>query len=137
MFGTFTDVNYDDLRHQNEQITTYVFIKEAGQWYIDLPNYQEEGWLKNDLKMTEGARKLLNLIAHGHAKCTLRLSTMPFKGADVLELVELCEAPRGGGIYLMETAHGRQVNAMIWICDIALFVFGDLPQQIYLQQVKE
>ena len=123
--------------HPNAAIKTYAFIKEDRRWFIDLPEYLAQGWSKADLEMLEGASKLLNTLAQGRAKVVLRMSTQPFTGADVLELMELCEAPRGGGIYLMHTKQGRQLNTMIWICDIALFVFGDLPQHIYIQQVHE
>lgn len=130
-----TDTQNKVAIHPNNEVKTYTFIKEDRRWYIDLPEYLEQGWSKADLEMMEGASKLLNTIAQGKNHVSLRMSTQPFKGADVLELMELCEAPRGGGIYLMELCHGRDVSTFIWICDIALFVFGDLPEQIYVQSV--
>ena len=120
-----------------EQVKTFTFKKEDGSWYIYLPEYLEQGWSKNDLVMEEGAHKLLNTIAGGRSKVTLRLSTEPFEGADLLELMEHCEAPKGGAVYLLETCHGREISSFIWICDIALFVFGDLPEHIYVQRVRK
>jgi hypothetical protein len=118
-------------------IKTFTFKKEEGRWFIYLPEYLEHGWTKKDLEMVEGAHKLLNTIASGAPKVTLRLSTEPFDGADVLELMEHCPAPKGGAIYLLETCHGREISSFIWICDIALFVFGDLPEHIYVQRVRK
>ena len=117
-------------------IEVYNFRKESGRWYIDLPEYLEQGYRKTDLEMVEGTHKLLNTIAQGGNKITLRLSTKPFQGAGVLELQEHCDAPRGGAIYLMEGCQGRRLDSLIWICDIALFVFGDMPQQIFFQRIN-
>ncbi len=117
-------------------IETHEFKKEEGIWYIHLPQYLAQGWSKKDLEMAEGAEKLLNIIANGRDNVSIRLSTQPFKGADELELMELCEAPSGGAIYLLDTCHGKEIGSFIWVCDIALFVFGDMPENIYFQRVK-
>jgi hypothetical protein len=116
-----------------EQIHT--FIKENGQWLIHLPEYLAQGWSKKDLTMKEGTSKLLNILAQGKASVSLRMSTDPFAGADRLELIEHCDAPGGGAVYLLESCHERNSSTMIWICDIALFVFGDMPEEFYVQQV--
>lgn len=119
-----------------EKIQLHVFKKEEGIWYIHLPQYIEQGWSKKDLEMAEGADKLLNTIASGRHRVTLLLSTEPFAGADRLELIEHCKAPKGGAIYLLDTCHGKKIGSQIWVCDIALFVFGDMPENIYFQQVS-
>jgi hypothetical protein len=85
--------------------------------------------------MVAGSSKLLDTLANGRQKISLRMSTEPFESADVLKLMEHCPAPRGGAIYLLETCHGRNVSTFIWICDIALFVFGDMPEHIYVQRI--
>ena len=116
-----------------EGVKTYSFLRENGRWYIHLAETENQGWTKNDLELVDGGHKLLNKISHGMSKVTLQLSTEPFDGADVLELVDQCEAPKGGGIYLMESCHGEA--SFIWICDIALLVFGDMPDAIYVRRV--
>lgn len=118
------------------EVLTHTFKKEDGHWFIYLPDYLEQGFDKSDLEM-EGAYKLLNTIANGRHKVTLQLSTEPFDGADVLELIEHCDAPKGGAIYLLETCQGREINSFIWVCDIALFVFGDMPDRIYVQRARK
>jgi hypothetical protein len=117
-------------------VETFTFKKEEGRWFIYLPEYLEQGWSKDDLEMVDGAYRLLQIIAHGHHMITLRLSTEHFEGADVLELVDHCEAPKGGAVYRLDTCRGKKVDASIWICDIALFVFGDMPEYIYYQRVR-
>ena len=116
-------------------IQTHTFRREAEHWYIDLPEYLDQGGYLAELEMTEGTDKLLNTIAFGRNTITLRLSTEPFEGADVLDLIDHCEAPKGGAIYLLETCRGKEIGAFIWICDIALFVFGDIPERIYFQPI--
>ncbi|HYH14159.1 MAG TPA: DUF6717 family protein [Flavisolibacter sp.] len=123
-------------KRTEQYIEVYTFRKESGHWYIDLPEYLEQGYSNNDLEMVEGTSKLLNTISNGSNAVTLRLSTEPFKGSDILELQEHCDAPSGGAIYLMERCQGREVAMLIWICDIALFVFGDMPQQIFFQRIN-
>ena len=116
---------------------THVFKKEAGKWYIHLPQYLEQGWSKNDLQMEEGAHQLLSAVSSGRQRVTLKFSTRPFEGANELELMEHCAAPKGGAVYLMETCQGRATSSFVWFYDIALFVFGNFPDYIYVQRISK
>jgi len=40
----------------------YRFIKDGIKWYIDLPEYLEQGGTMGDLEMVEGADKMRVLI---------------------------------------------------------------------------
>lgn len=122
----------DSTKQKAEPAGVYHFIKESGCWYIDLPQFLARGGSKNDLQMVEGADALLRLMARGKSNIYIRMDTEPFDGADVLELVQLCDAPKGGGYYLMHTCRSRIINKKIWLCDVTLFVFGDMPQRIYV-----
>lgn len=117
-------------------VNTHSFIKEDKQWFIDLPDYLNQGGSKKDLEMIDGVDELLTQVAGSKKKVTLILDTNPFDGADLLELIEMCEAPKGGGYYLMHSCNNYLVNKRLWICDILLFVFGDLPEKIYLKKIK-
>jgi hypothetical protein len=46
-------------------VQTYRFIKEGTEWYIDLPEYIENGGSKGDLQMVEGADTMLDIISAG------------------------------------------------------------------------
>lgn len=118
-----------------EATDIYTFRREEGQWYIDLPVYLSHGWTRQDLQMTEGAHKFLNRLAGGAQKLRLRLRTLPWEGSHTLELVEHCEAPSGGAIYLYRKDKGQSEGELFWICDLALFVFGDMPERIYVQRL--
>ncbi|HVG15389.1 MAG TPA: DUF6717 family protein, partial [Chitinophagaceae bacterium] len=116
----------NDSKEAVEEQTVYTFIREGGRWYIYLTAYLNQGWGKQDLELVEGAQKVLNTLSNGAKKLRLNLSLEPFEGANVLELVEHCPAPKGGGIYLYNPSAEHNSN-LYWICDLALFVFGDIP----------
>jgi hypothetical protein len=113
---------------------TYTFYKEDNCWYIDLPGYIKQGGQKEDLQLRSGTDKLLKRFARGQDEVTLTIDTEPFEGADVLELAELRLDEKGGAIYRLETINGHRHVSNFWICDIALFVFGDMPERIYIRQ---
>lgn len=113
---------------------TYSFFKEGLGWSIDVPQYLEQGGNKASLKMVDGTDEILNLIARGKKQVRIQMDTAPFDGADLLELAELCDAPKGGGYYVMRTCRSKPFNRRMWLCDIVLFVFGDMPQQIYVRK---
>jgi hypothetical protein len=43
----------------------------------------------------------------------------------------------GAGKLLNTIANGKDISTFIWICDIAFFVFGDLPEYIYVQRIDK
>jgi len=123
-------------RQHTDAPDIYTFRREYGKWYIDLPAYLAQGWTKEDLQMVEGAHKFLNRISNGAQKLRLCLRTEPKEGADILELVEHCDAPRGGAIYLFRKNKEQTESELFWICDLALFVFGDMPERIYVERLS-
>ena len=44
---------------------TYKFVKESRDWYIELPEFLENGGSKGDLQMVEGTDTLLDIISEG------------------------------------------------------------------------
>lgn len=119
----------------NDTNSVYTFVKEGQQWFIELPEYLAQGGSKADLQMVEGADELLNFIAGSKKRVTIQLDRKPFEGADVLKLIELCEAPKGGGYYQMHTYRNQIIEKRIWLCDVTLFIFGDMPEQIYISKI--
>jgi hypothetical protein len=65
-------------------MTQHRFIKEGSSWYIDLPEYLEQGGSKDDLQMISGADTMLDIIAGDADEVTLQMDTEPFRGADEL-----------------------------------------------------
>lgn len=119
-------------QQNHQQTDTFTFIREDGKWYIYLQNYLDCGWAVQDFELIEGAHKILNTLSNGAKKLQLKLSSEPFEGSKLLQLIEHCEAQEGGGIYTLKSSSSA---TRYWICDFALFVFGHLPEQIYIQRL--
>lgn len=111
----------------------YTFIKTGRDWYIDLPEYIEQGGSAGDLQMIDGADKMLDMMAGNESAVTVEVAREPFEGADVLKLTEKCDPTIGGGYYLMKMFEGQEINRSMWLCQVTEFVFGDIPEQIFVK----
>lgn len=112
----------------------YMFYKSGRQWYIDLPEYLQQGGAQDDLEMVDGADKLLDLISGQQDAVSLTISEEQFDGADLLELREVCDPYLGGAVYFLKYYEGQEVNREIWLCQVTAFVFGDLPDKIFIRK---
>ena len=111
------------------------FIKDSGAWYIDLPQFLEQGLgTKGDLAMVAGADKMLDFMAEGKNSVVVTLSEQPFERADKLELLSLCEPEIGGGNYQLRSFEGQDINQGMWLCAVTEFVFGAMPPVIYIRR---
>jgi hypothetical protein len=115
-------------------MTKYKFIKTGNDWYIDLPEYIEQGGSIGDLQMVEGTDKMLDMMAGTHNTVLLTLAKEPFEGADMLELTEKCDPNIGGGYYLMKFFEGEAINSTMWLCQVTEFVFNDIPPRIFVRR---
>jgi hypothetical protein len=113
----------------------YRFIKEGSEWYIDLPDYIETGGSKGDLQMVEGADSMLEIMCRNGQDVTLLMDRKEFADADVLTLTEKCDPLIGGGYYRLHTYEGRSINKDMWLCAVTEYVFGDLPEKIYVKAI--
>jgi len=113
---------------------SYKFIKTGKEWYIDLPEFIEQGGSPGDLQMVDGADKMLDLIAGNQSEVTLDISKVHFEGADNLTLTEKCDPYIGGGYYYMKQWQGLEVRQNLWLCQVTDFVFGEIPAQIFVKK---
>lgn len=114
---------------------THTFYKESyGTWYIDLPEYLKQGGSKSDLAMIAGADTMLEIVAGGNDRVTIKMDLNPFDGADELQLLRLCEPSSGGGYYLMQTFEGKSINQEMWLCAVTEFIFRKMPEHIYIKK---
>jgi hypothetical protein len=63
------------------------------------------------------------------------MNTEFFEGADMLELTEKCDPYIGGGYYLLGEWEGKQLMRTMWLCAVTEFVFGYLPERIFVKRV--
>ena len=112
-----------------QEITCY---KEAGRWYISLAKLVTAKGRQAGTEIAAFTDDLLGWLARRRNRFTLLLHTLPFEGARVLELEELCTGKEGGAYYRLfsGSAAGR---LRLWVCDTSLLVFGDLPPWIFVK----
>ncbi|MDF2188089.1 DUF6717 family protein [Paraflavitalea sp. CAU 1676] len=118
-------------------MSIYKFIKRGDEWYIDLPAYLEQGGSMGALQMVDGADTMLDLMAENSTSVSLQISTQFFEGSDLLDLIEICDPMIGGGYYKMWTYEGQEINITMWLCEVTEFVFGHLPDKIYVKRERE
>ncbi len=111
----------------------YHFVKQNGRWFMQLS--EGETTDQSDLEMIAGADEILEAMARGRKRVSLEMDRTDFDGADLLELIDFCEAPKGGAHYLLHSYKGRKVYRKLWVCDVILFVFGDLPEKIFIKKL--
>jgi hypothetical protein len=128
-------IEHNSLAHQEKyKRDNYTFRRKEGHWYIEHVLYNGTDAVKQEVELPEGTDKLLDALGNGSNKMRLYLSLEPLAACDVLELVEHRPPPEGGGIYRLKS--GRKQNGSIfWICDLALFVFADIPERIYVKRL--
>lgn len=105
----------------------YKFYKEeSGKWYIDLPI-----WLgnKEELEMVMGADTMLDILAEGENTKNLLISKDDNTYANYF-LKKLRE-DHGGCYYEIS---GMNITPFeVWLCEVAHFVFGGYPNNIYIR----
>lgn len=114
----------------------YKFIKSGQDWYIDLPEFIQQGGSVGDLQMVDGADKMLDMMAENESSVIVFVSKEQFDGADVLTLTEKCDPYIGGGYYLMKRYEGKEINRTMWLCQVTEFIFGDIPLYIFVKREK-
>ncbi|MFT3703869.1 MAG: hypothetical protein QM802_16005 [Agriterribacter sp.] len=113
---------------------TYTFTKEFSGWYIELPEYIDQGGSKGDLQMVDGADTMLDIMANGGSSITLDFNDKTFEGADEVILIEKCDPYIGGGNYMIPQWEGNAIDQRLWLCAVTEFVFGYMPEIIFVKR---
>lgn len=105
---------------------SFLFQKDIdSRWFAVIPEWEGE---RDELEMVMGADTMLDIIAQGQDEVRLTLSTEPFEGYDYI--LTLKEEIYEGGTYDLK---GRYVSFDIWLCHVTKFVFGEMPQVMYVK----
>lgn len=128
----------------------YRFYKEKdNRWYVDMPDWEGS---KEDLEMVSGADMMLEIIAQGDDDVYLSLSdeeivfTPLVRKLDGVEIdmdkyaypksskiIKIKDTPEiGGAEYTFTEWCGIEYNLKIWLCSVTEYVFGYLPDTIYV-----
>ncbi len=114
---------------------SYRFYKNDSGWYVDLPQYLQQGGDIDDLQMVEGADRMLDIIAGNAQELELLVTIHHFQQADRLGLIEKCHPLKGGGYYFLQEYCGQPVNITMWLCSVVEFVFGEVPAEIFIRKL--
>jgi hypothetical protein len=109
------------------------FIGEGSGWYINLPEFLQQGGSKGDLQMVCGADVMLQIIAGTDPKVWLQINTMPFPGADELCLLELCDTMMGSGTYHKKSFRGKEIKMYIYLFEVTRYVFYSITLRIFIK----
>ena len=118
------------------------FYKENGIWYIDLPEFLEQGLgTKANLMMVDGADTFLDFLSDNGNELSVEFSHETFEdqtytlhaqhaGSNQELLTEIGHAPVSYGMYY----HVLELDNMrIWLCPVTEYVFGGTyPNKIYV-----
>jgi hypothetical protein len=126
------------------------FYKENRMWYIDLPQFLEQGLgTKSNLLMVGGADTLLDKLSNNTDEVTLQISELPFvgwttwlrklkNGKDDTYLKEVGHAPVNDGAYYNAVVIDNvKTNHEVWLCPVTEYVFdGAYPEDIYVKIIS-
>ena len=122
------------------------FYKENEIWYIDLPEFLEQGLgSKANLMMVDGSDDLLDILSENSNEVTVEFNHLPFEGAthtlraqqigsNQSLLSKIGHAFVSYGMYY----NVRELNDMrIWLCPVTEYVFGgSYPREIFVKVVE-
>jgi hypothetical protein len=114
--------------------SAYTFVKEEDGWYLTTTDQPDAAVHSALSLLSDGVHRLLDFVARGRKMVTLTMDTKPFEGADLLELTELGSPAEGGGYYRLFSRFGKLISQALWLCDISLLIFGDIPERIYIRR---
>ncbi len=107
----------------------YKFYIDDNRWYVDIPSYPGP---KADLEMVCGADTMLAILTQGENSINLSIADKPLNNSIILTKVK--DTPEiGGAEYLFTSYLDIEYNYNVWLCDVTKWVFGYLPETIYIQ----
>ena len=114
-----------------KQQFVFPFIREHDRWYIDYPEFIQNGYgSKADLEMVAGADDLLEALSNGQDCIQVAFANFNIADANV-KLVKVKQDSNGA---TYNTNHESTKRA--WLCNVTKAVFaGFHPQQIWLKRV--
>ncbi len=105
---------------------------ENKRWYADLPEYIAQGGTVEECEMVSGADDWLDFLSNRGDNITLELSDK-----DCLsEKIVMYESDEFGATYVAYTYKEEDINQILWLCPVTVFVFGKYPENIYYHVLK-
>jgi hypothetical protein len=122
------------------------FYKENEIWYIDLPEFLNQGLgSKANLMMVDGSDDLLDILSESGNEVTIEFSHQPFDGATHALRAQhvgsnqslLSKIGHAFVSYGMYYNVAELDNMRIWLCPVTEYVFGgSYPREIFVKVVE-
>lgn len=108
------------------------FYKKETRWYAYLPEYLEQGGTEEECEMVSGADEWLDYLSKNEDGIVIELAD-----ANILsEKLTLYESDEFGATYIAHTYKEEDINKILWLCPVTVFVFGHYPKEIYYHVIK-
>ena len=112
---------------------TVTYYKIGNCWYIDLPEYIEDGGDPEDLERVGVFHDFLQMACEGEETVSFDFDTESFEGADVFYLIG-ATGGNTGGYYQIKSYKGIAVDFELWFNAVIYYNHQELPQQIYIRK---
>lgn len=115
--------------------TKRFYHDNQGRYFIDLPEYIEQGGHPEDLEMVGMAADMIDYL-----RPTRDSTEVIVQFSD--EFIEDCDfhlvfdtKTEGGGANYLDT-HNME-NEPTWLCDVVKWLFGKFPKDLYVKQINK
>jgi hypothetical protein len=120
---------------KNTNNKRFRFYLESNAWWIDFPQWIENGGSKDALQMIHGADVMIAWLGDGQPEVTLDLSDKPF--ADARRLYRLDDTCDSGMFYLYPATDYIKDHWRVWLCEVIKYIFNAFPDVIYFKIVEK
>ena len=116
------------------------FIKEDNRWYIDMPDYIDQGYgTKGNLEMVQGADELCDHISDGEDFVEINVSSKP-KDTTFIKCDRIPSLMPIGKYYDVYNHDDNLFNhtylTQMWLCPVTKYVFGGkYPKQFFINLI--
>ncbi len=107
---------------------TLKFNKEPLGWFVELKEWEGD---KADLEMVLGADTMLDILAQGESSIELDMSDKEIEHYE--HTLIFIDKENGGAWYYFESKNELVTPLTLWLCKVTKFVFGKLPNKIYIK----
>lgn len=119
------------------ELISKTFYKESnGDWFIDLPEYIEQGGTKSELQMVCGADTMLDVLSQGEDTVRVTFATEDIGGCKYqlhLRSLDYIGAEQWGNYKAPGASETYPEIDTVMLCPVTKFVFnGDFPLKIYV-----
>jgi hypothetical protein len=110
------------------------YYKFGNCWFLDLPEYIEQGGDEEDLERVGAFHDFLELAALGEDTVVFNLDVEPFDGADSAQLTG-SSGGNTGGYYRINSFNDQPVDFELWFNLVLYINQPELPQKVYFKQI--